>query len=505
MMKTDSSSSLRSLLLVRRCLPAAMGLALFLFTGLAVHAPAAEKRTALVMGVADYKGAPGLGNLRGVNVDLQAMSSKLRELGFQVTVCKDPTLGQAMKAVDDFGKSLASRGGIGLFYFSGHGAEREGSNFLLPSAARITSGYDLADQALNAQRVLSRMEESKTKVNLVFLDCCRNEFSRSAGASLAPMQAEGVFVGFATADDTAALDSSEGGIYTRALIKHMSNPTLSITDMHTLVTKDVKAVAPDQNPFQYSGLDTIFRLGAVDESAAVPEPEWIEQEPVAPPVQASRSEIKHQELKQAVGRRSTNKDSNVYLAVYDGKGGLVALQFLEDDHVNGALFIPEDGMEIRLYGHNFAQGKIRISLWESGNPLDGGQLEKVRGPKGEIRWQGKLESGRELVFERDPGRRISPAQSRYQGTVGTSPVNVTLNWQRDGRVSGEYRSSATGNTYRLAGSNALEGFVYLDEFTRGKLSARLLLAKDRSTGRIRWTGTLYNVDGPRRSVSFSKR
>lgn len=489
----------------RRCLPRFAAVVLTLVLGVAIPPALAENRTALVMGVADYKGAPGLGNLRGVNVDLREMSKKLRELGFHVTVCKDPTLGQAMKAVDDFGKSLAKRGGVGLFYFSGHGAEREGSNFLLPSAARISSGYDLADQALNAQRVLSRMEESRTKVNLVFLDCCRNEFSRSVGSSLAPMQAEGVFVGFATADDTVALDSADGGVYTRALLKHMGNPSLSINDMHTLVTKEVKAVAPDQNPFQYSGLDTIFRLGAVADSTATPEPEWIEQEPVAPPVQASRSEIQHRELKQAVGSRSTDKDSNVYLAAYGGNGGLVALQFLSDDHVNGALFIPEERMEVRLYGHNFAEGKIRISLWESGNPLDGGTLVKSRGPEGEIRWGGELESGRVLAFERDPGRTISPAKSSYQGMVGSSPVSVSLNWNRDGGVSGQYRSSATGKTYRLAGSNALEGFVYLDEFTGSALSARILLGKERVNGKIRWAGTLYNVDGPRRSVSFTKR
>jgi hypothetical protein len=230
---------------------------------------AAEARQALVMGVWQYTD-PKFPALPGIESDVAKMTTKLKDIGFNVTVVTNPTLGEAKKAVDDFGAQLLANKGVGLFYFSGHGCENDGKNYLVPKGSAIATRNDLDDEALSAQRILTRMEEAGTSANLVFLDCCRNTLSKGVG-DLAPMRATGTFIGFATAAAAAAGAGDSGSAYTTALLEHLASPGLSITDMHSNVTRRVKELTGGaQVPFQYSGLDGIFRL--IEGATAPPAP-----------------------------------------------------------------------------------------------------------------------------------------------------------------------------------------------------------------------------------------
>ena len=44
------------------------------------------------------------------------------------------------EAVDAFGAKLKANGGVGLFYFSGHGAQIGGENYLIPVERQCCSG-----------------------------------------------------------------------------------------------------------------------------------------------------------------------------------------------------------------------------------------------------------------------------------------------------------------------------------------------------------------------------
>lgn len=227
-------------------------------TLLVAHGALAEERHALVMGVWDYDDPtfPPLPQ-SGIEADINKISAKLAELGFQVKTVANPTLRQAKQAVDEFGTLIKSQPGTALFYFSGHGSEFDGKNFLIPKGTQIVSNRDLDDEALSANRVLDRMEDSGGKVNIVFLDCCRNSLSKGGG-DLASMEANGTFIGYATRGGKVSSASLEGSLYTASLLKHLGTPGVSITDMHTMVTREVKAMDPGQVPHQYSGLDQLF-------------------------------------------------------------------------------------------------------------------------------------------------------------------------------------------------------------------------------------------------------
>ncbi len=256
---------------------------------LAAGAGAAEKRIALVMGVWEYD-SPGLQDLPGIEDDVNRFGERLRQLGFEVTVSKNPGIKEAKAAVDAFGERLKEPEAVGLFYFSGHGGEFDGANYLIPKTATISASSDLDSEALNSKRLLHKMETSGAKVNLVFLDCCRNEFTKTKSAATTPggmaaMSARGTFIGFATASAKEANASSDGSIYTTALLKHMGERGLSITDMHTKVTGEVSRATEElgipQTPFQYSGLSDLFYFVPPDQQAPPPPPP---PQPPAPPV-----------------------------------------------------------------------------------------------------------------------------------------------------------------------------------------------------------------------------
>ena len=234
----------------------------------------AEPRQALVMGVWKYTDPtfPSLPETGG-QADVEGMRKALAGLGFSVTVVTNPTLSQAKKAVDDFGAAIKRQPGTALFYFSGHGSEYDGKNFLIPSGTSIVSNRTLDDEALNAGRILDVMEENQGFVNIVFLDCCRNSLSKSGGG-LASMSARGSFIGYATRSGKTAQTSLTGSLYTGALVKHLATPGQSIDDMHTRVAREVQALDPTMYPGKYSELVDVFyfRAGAGVPAANVPAP-----------------------------------------------------------------------------------------------------------------------------------------------------------------------------------------------------------------------------------------
>ena len=92
-----------------------------------------EARTALVIGNATYEFAP----LRNPGNDARAISAVLRSLDFEVHEHVDLDQKGMKKAIRDFGLRLKERGGVGLFFFAGHGMQVQGENYLIPIGAQI--------------------------------------------------------------------------------------------------------------------------------------------------------------------------------------------------------------------------------------------------------------------------------------------------------------------------------------------------------------------------------
>src|SRR5215468_9649372 len=106
-------------------------------------APPMARRTALVIG----NGAYPVGPLQNAVKDATDITAMLRRLGFEVTLLRDVPLQEMEEAVNAFNLRLRE-GGMGLFYFAGHGIQVDGENYLVPINARIARQQDVRYQAL---------------------------------------------------------------------------------------------------------------------------------------------------------------------------------------------------------------------------------------------------------------------------------------------------------------------------------------------------------------------
>ena len=112
-----------------------------------------ERRVALVIGNGNYP----FGSLRNPVNDATDMAKTLTNLGFEVISRTDVTQRQMLALISDFGKQLQS-GGVGLFYFAGHGVQVSGDNFLIPVDAEIKTDADVDVYCVELNKVLKQMQ-----------------------------------------------------------------------------------------------------------------------------------------------------------------------------------------------------------------------------------------------------------------------------------------------------------------------------------------------------------
>jgi uncharacterized caspase-like protein len=236
-------------------------LAVFLIWAMPAHA---ERRVALVIGNSAYEHVPQLANPKN---DAADMAKKLEKLGFEVVVGEDLDLtGMRSKAREFIAKLDGAD--IALFFYAGHGLQVNGNNYIAPVDAKLATHLDLEFETLPINLVMSAMEQS-TKVNLVFLDACRDNplaenlarsmgtRSGAVGRGLAKLgSGVGSLIAFATQPGNVALDGEgRNSPFTTALLKHLGTPGQSVTDDLIQVRKEVlDATAGKQVPWDNSSL-----------------------------------------------------------------------------------------------------------------------------------------------------------------------------------------------------------------------------------------------------------
>lgn len=217
-----------------------------------------EKRHALVIGNADYS----MGILNNPLNDARAMSGVLKNVNFDVTLLLNvPTKDDMKRAIREFGIKLKNSGGVGLFYFAGHGLQVGGFNFLIPVNAEIYSEEDVEYESVDVGFVLAQMEAADNRMNIVILDACRNNpFARSfrsASRGLASINAPtGTLIAYATAPGATASDGTGiNGLYTEQLLMQIQHENLKIEEVFKNVRAQVLAKSEGrQTPWESSSL-----------------------------------------------------------------------------------------------------------------------------------------------------------------------------------------------------------------------------------------------------------
>jgi|JI9StandDraft_1071089.scaffolds.fasta_scaffold19128_2 uncharacterized caspase-like protein len=223
-----------------------------------------EKRVALVIGNKDYK----IGPLQNPENDANDLTILLNKKQFEVIKVVNGTRLEMREAIKSFSQKIAD-GAIGLFYYSGHGVQVEGENYLVPIDAKIEYKEEVPDECIGVSTILRYMEASNNKLNIMILDACRNSpfrsFSRSGEKGMMRMEAPvGSFVAYSTSPGMTASDGNgRNGLYTSKLMKYLDVPGLKIEEVFKQVRIEVgKESNNSQIPWESNSLmgDFYFTL-----------------------------------------------------------------------------------------------------------------------------------------------------------------------------------------------------------------------------------------------------
>ena len=283
----------------------------------AAPAAAAPDRVALVFGNGAYRHVPALTNPGN---DATDMAAALRRIGFDVVEGRDLDKRGMEAKIIEFSRKLDAAN-LALFFYAGHGLQVGGKNYLVPVDAKVERAADLGFETIDVSQVLAQMEGDK-RVNLVFLDACRdNPLARSlarsmgtrssaVGQGLASIQsAVGTMIGYATQPDNVALDGSgRNSPFTTAMLKHLPTPGLDVSVIMRRVRADVvQATGQKQVPWDHSSLmgDVVLvPVAASPAAAAAPPP------PAAPPPAPRQEMAARSDARPARPRSATESCAN---------------------------------------------------------------------------------------------------------------------------------------------------------------------------------------------------
>jgi hypothetical protein len=266
----------------------------------------AERRVALVVGNAAYQHAPKLPNPPN---DAAAITELLRRAGFDVVETKTDVASVDFKRlVRDFANTVRDAD-IAVMYFAGHGIEIGGTNYLIPTDAKLASDLDAEDEAVSLERVVRILEPAR-RLRLVILDACRdNPFltgmrrsiaTRAVTRGLAQVEpaTSDTLVAFAAKAGSTAEDGRESNSpFTTALLKHITVPGLDVRIAFGRVRDEVlQTTSRRQEPFVYGSLG-----GAT--VALVPEPKVESATGPTPAVNPVADPSRDYELAERVGNR----------------------------------------------------------------------------------------------------------------------------------------------------------------------------------------------------------
>ncbi len=231
-----------------------------------------EKRVALVIGNNKYIDKKKFKNLKNPINDARAIRDKLQILGFKVYYGENLSVRDMSKKLKLFKNKLRDSG-VGLFFFAGHGVEYAGNNYLIGKDTKLTDKDEVEYESLGLDKVLSSMQNSGNRLNIVILDACREDpfpsASRSSsGGGLAKVDnAKGMLIAYATRPGDVADDGgdSKHGVFTQQILNHIDTQALPVEQFFKKVTSSVYAVTDEkQRPWTHSDIigDFFFKLPA---------------------------------------------------------------------------------------------------------------------------------------------------------------------------------------------------------------------------------------------------
>ncbi|XP_053844847.1 mucosa-associated lymphoid tissue lymphoma translocation protein 1-like isoform X3 [Vidua macroura] len=128
-----------------------------------------------------------------------------------------------------------------IFYYAGHGYEHLGRNYMVPVDAPQPYA---SENCISVQRILQKMQQQQTALNIILLDTCRKWYNPGCALSqVQPLEPWGNTVyGYSTSEDAEAYELQDGefssGIFMKYLKKHILQEK-KVTHMLEDVLEDI--------------------------------------------------------------------------------------------------------------------------------------------------------------------------------------------------------------------------------------------------------------------------
>ncbi len=213
-------------------------------------------RLALLIGNANYKMSP----LRNPTNDVRALHKALEQVEFTVMSYENLDFKSMRRVIREFGEKITEKH-VALFYFSGHGIQVDGKNYLIPVDIDIKYEDEVASSAVEVGFMLSKLEAADNVLNMVILDACRDSpltrRSRSVSKGLSNVSAaSGTLIAFSTAPGRVAFDGDGANSpYTKHLVNAISQKGLLLEQVFKSVRADVmKETKGQQVPWENSSI-----------------------------------------------------------------------------------------------------------------------------------------------------------------------------------------------------------------------------------------------------------
>ena len=217
--------------------------------GLLAEARAAEPRVALVIGNGAYRSVPELDNSRN---DADDISEQLKRVGFAVIDGRDLDRSAMYAALGRFAQRVRGTD-AGLVYYSGHGMQINGQNYLVPVDLKLAGGSSFTPFDLVKLDDVVEALNYTAGVKLLVLDACRdnpfansvadNKGSRGIGATrgLAKIErSQGMLIAYSTQSNSVAADGiGRNSPFTAALVREIQVPGLEVATVFRRVAINV--------------------------------------------------------------------------------------------------------------------------------------------------------------------------------------------------------------------------------------------------------------------------
>jgi formylglycine-generating enzyme required for sulfatase activity len=409
---------------------------------------------ALIIGNNNYKVCP----LRNPVNDASALAKVLGQFGFKVILKKNADLATMEDSLEEFGKNLR-KGGVGLFFYAGHGVQVSNTNYLIPVDANIKKDRDVKRVALDVEKVLDEMADAKNNINIVILDACRdNPFpksSRSAFKGLAGIDApEGTIVAFSTSPGKVADDGpGKNSPYTAALIESIKKPGLPIEQVFKAVRQKVKeSTNNNQIPWESTSLTGDFYFNPEVKEGEEKKSQADEEKRVeAERQKAEKGKIGAEAQKQREDKKHNVAQEKRDRAAWSKKLGAMKAAFRKVEKIDKQKGTPEKKIEawqqfLSIYEEKNPyteedsklreKAEKRVEYWQNArNVKEGKNKPENKKTEGEPKEYRDALTGMEFV--------LVPEGSFIMG----SPAEEVGRWEKDDREGPQHRVEITRPFY----------------------------------------------------------